>query len=127
MVLADRTAVLSPPGTVRALLIPAEQDEPPMLIDVESRSASISAALGGGLLADPLTGSTPDGTRYCLYRLDTVPEVPENVRATSLAIRLGHLLLLDQARLRGAVLITGLHPGSDDDLDVPRYIPELLS
>jgi len=126
MVLADRTAVLSPPGSVRALLIPVEQAELAMLIDVESRSASISSTLGGGLLADPLTGSTPDGPRYCLYRLDTAPEVPENVRATSLAIRLGHLLLLDQVRLRGAVLVTGLHPGSDDDLDVPRYVLELL-
>jgi hypothetical protein len=132
VVLADRTAAVSPPGTVHALLIPADESEPPALIDVEARSASISEALGGGLLADPLTGSTPGGDRYCFYRLGAAPEPRDNVRAVLLATRLGQLVRGDhtlhlQTRLRGTVIITGLRPRSDDDVDIPEYILKLLN
>lgn len=109
------------PGTVlRVLLIPADPARPTAVTVLPDTAAAFSNALGGVLL-DTIAASHA-GHRYSLYLPDDPTTCPDNPRAAALAARLGLHDRDVQARLRGDVLIAGLHDHGDDDQDVPTAL-----
>jgi hypothetical protein len=105
------------PVVLRALLIPADPARPVGTISVADTAVAFSHALGDVLL-DTITAEDA-GHRYAIYLPDDPSGQPDNPRAAVLAARLGLHGRDVQGRLRGDVLVTGLHPDRDDDQDVP--------
>jgi hypothetical protein len=110
------------PVSVRALLIPADRERHCAVRDLTLTAASLSDAIGGGLLDDALS-DTIDGSGYCLYAdADRLAKrLPDNPRAVLLAARLGWADLADRVGLLGDLLIVGADP-SDNDTDVPHTL-----
>lgn len=107
--------------SARALIIPTNLARPSQITDLALSAATLSDAIGGGLLEDTLI-DTFDGTRYCVYadadRL--VRRHPQNHRAVLLASRLGWLDLVDRFHLLGDILILGADDtGNDTDIRHP--------
>jgi hypothetical protein len=88
---------------------------------VAARSG-ISAAIGGGLVEDALTGQV-GGAGYTFYadQNRVMKALPDNDRAAVLAARLGHTQRGLMAGLRGDVLVLGCR-GLAEDVSVPRDV-----
>ncbi|MGL5867098.1 MAG: hypothetical protein ACRCYX_14745 [Dermatophilaceae bacterium] len=102
--------------------VPAHPDESVSVVTVAVSAVALSDAIGGGLLDDSVQG-TADGGRYVMY-LDeerVAKGLPDNPRAASLAVRLGHVDRTWLADLRGDVLVVGCTVRGGD-LDVPRGV-----
>jgi hypothetical protein len=111
---ARRAAVL------RALLVPADLARPAAVVLVADTARAFSWALGDVLFDS--VNAVHAGHRFAIYLPDDPTNRPDNPRAAVLAARLGLHDRDVQARLRGDVLLTGLHPDHDDDHDVPPAV-----
>lgn len=119
----DTSATISPARTVRALLVPADGADPVEVVTVADSAQAISDTLGGCLLDDSTIGSLPHGGLFTVYLTDGASTLADNPRAAALAARLGLMgRRLQQARLRGPVLVAGLDPATGGDLDVPAGV-----
>jgi len=108
-------------GTLRGLLVPADESRPVHVIVLRDTAAAFSQVLDGSLLDNTVTGLHA-GRRFSFYLQDRIAQRPDNPRVAALAARLGLHDRDVQAHLRGDVLVTGLRSGSDDDCDVPAPV-----
>jgi hypothetical protein len=108
-----------------ALLVPADRARAVTVLLVLDTAAVFSTALGE--VPFDAVPATHAGARCALYVPDDDTVRPDNPRAAVLAARLGLHDRAVQARLRGDVLVTGLHPDHDKDQDVPADVITLAT
>ncbi len=103
-------------------MIPANPQERLLVTVMAATRSGISAAIGGGLVEDALTGRV-DGAGYTFYadQNRVMKALPGNDRAAVLAARLGHPQRRLLAGLRGDVLVLGCR-GLAEDVSVPRGV-----
>jgi hypothetical protein len=111
----------------RALLIPADAGSPLGVVMVRDSTVAISDLLGGGLVDDPPLIGFHGTDRYALYLDINRAGAPDNPRAALLAALLGMHQRAVRAALRGAVLVTGMRPDVDEDVDVPAEVVDLVT
>jgi hypothetical protein len=113
------------PGDARSvvgLVIPADLRMRLLVTVMAATSSGLSAAIGGGLIEDALTGQV-GGAGYTFYadQNRVMKALPGNDRAAVLAARLGHTQRELMAGLRGDVLVLGCR-GLTEDVSVPRGV-----
>ena len=104
------------------LVIPADPRVRLLATVMEPTRSQMSAAIGGGLVEDALTGQV-DGAGYTFYADENrvLKALRDNDRAAVLAARLGHTQRGLMAGLRGDVLVLGCR-GLAEDVSVPREV-----
>jgi hypothetical protein len=112
------TRTAARPGTVIALLLPADEQRPCQVVLVPDSAVGFSDAIGGGLLEE-MHHDVIAGTHYCVYGDEErqIKPLPPNPRAAVLAARLGWIDRVDRLGLCGDLLIVGAQtPGRDTDV-----------
>lgn len=107
---------------VLGLRIPADAGSPVTLATLRLTAADLSAAIGGGLLEEALTGEA-EGFGY-VFHVDenrVAKGLPGNDRAAVLSARLGQVTRAWLADLRGDVLVLGCD-GRLEDVSVPQSV-----
>jgi hypothetical protein len=107
---------------VVGLVIPADPRARLLVTVMAPTCSEISAAIGGGLVEDALSGQL-GGAGYTFYadQNRVMKALPGNDRAAVLAARLGHTHRGLMAGLRGDVLVLGCR-GLAEDVSVPRGV-----
>lgn len=119
---ADEDSHLQGSRSVVGLVVPADLRARLLVTVMAATPSQISAAIGGGLVEDVLTGQV-GGAGYTFY-LDqnrVTRGLPSNDRAAVLAARLGHTRRGVLAGMRGDVLVLGCR-GLVEDVSVPRGV-----
>jgi hypothetical protein len=103
------------------LLVPADTARPLALRTVQDSAAAISDLLGGVLLDDAITWALGGGVLVTVYRAEDRAGLPDNVRLSVLATRLGVVDRTFHATAHGDALLLGT-TRQGRDLDVPDAV-----